>query len=222
MRRDYLQSMLREEPELFKSICRFNVSLSANLHVERRDQIAPERVFAKVVQSPRGQRRLSNRIRETWDLELGGFWEFQQPLARLALLDFEAISRLTRFVGAMAFRSPLSRVIDRSTLDVIKKSLDPETYHFAVKRSSFLVKRLPAWFDRSDSDLTHSFAEKLGKEVQATGLECFAKSFASQPKALVERLQLKLPSTVNISADNAAHCDEAASMVLRVFSESVR
>ena len=218
MIRDFLRTTLKEDASLFRAIHRFNCRMATYLNEQRMETVAPKELFQKLALSPRGERRLSRRIGNVWDLDREGYWDFRDPLSRIALLEHSALKHLALLTGTTAFREQLSRVIDRATINKIKEAVDSESYQFAVKRSSFLVKKRPEWL-RQDQPLARDEIENLAAKIETVGWECLALSFSHQPRALVQRLELKFPKDISIQAiqSNRQQSEEAADMVLRIF-----
>ncbi|MCG8650827.1 MAG: Yop proteins translocation protein K [Pirellulales bacterium] len=187
----FISQTLTQNKRLFTLIYRFNCQPAIDIHPDHLPATITSKWLQRLRDSRRGERKLSQWIAEKWNLDEQGVWDFSDIRRRLALLDYATLSRLIQFLGAAVCRRQIASVLDRNEQRELKTSIDEDTYLFALKRASFLVKDLP------DPVPAESFGD-LPSRVAAAGRKCLAVCLSDLPGALLDRLRLKFPKNLDL------------------------
>jgi len=193
----FLREILRTTPDLFGRILQFNFQPARYLHHERVRSFMDGGLFQRLLSYPCGERHLSERIAAHWKLDSAGFFDFQEPRRRLALLSSESLDRLFRLC-ALALAGPaISREIRRDEVRAFRQTFSEEDYQFAVKRSGLLIGTLPTELSRSPSA-----GETLVQHVQGHRRRLIGCCIAEESPSFTSRLLLKLPPADEPSAED--------------------
>ncbi|MEM7475300.1 MAG: SctK family type III secretion system sorting platform protein [Planctomycetota bacterium] len=212
MRKAAFCQMLQNNPGLFRRIVAFNYRTAFYLHTSRVTQIACHRTYHQLLKSERGAKQLSRMICNAWALDPVGFWEFETTISRIGLFDFSQIEHLTKLVGATLFRQPLAHVIARDHLQEIRTAIGDDCYRFAVKRSPFLIPKLP---ENVLQLLTKAIDETTSfiQQIQNVGWEVLSQTLKDAPRAMTSRLNLKLPADSALQSETVLEQEDRRACV---------
>lgn len=212
-----LRALLREEPQTFHLICKFNQLPALYVDCSHLAGLVDEHVYAKLLVSPRGRRKLSQWILGLNNIGPTSFFDFTEHRRRLALLEPDILQRLLTYTGAMLASSSIAKIIDHNTVISLKKSLGEDVYFFAVKRAAFLVDRELA------SPIADSSVTDWKIVVRRLGCQCLEQCFSNEPRSLTSRLRLKFGQDwpLDFSCHASDEQKEAAWSILKkvLFSE---
>ncbi|HVJ87854.1 MAG TPA: SctK family type III secretion system sorting platform protein [Caulifigura sp.] len=204
----FARTALRDCPDLFTRVVRFNQHPATTLHTDHLlplppgeragvrgvSQINPH-LFNRLLQSPRAERQLSAWVIKHHGLSPTGFWRFEYPPQRLAILDPPHLESLIRFTAATAITPRIIALIGGAQLREAKQSLGDDAYQFALKRASLVAGPKPIETDLPpDAPLTAA-------NITATGLAWLRTCLGNDSPELLKRTSLKLPAAWAITPE---------------------
>ncbi len=191
----FARQALRTSPALFMRVVRFNQHPAATLHSDHAPPGVDSQLLARLLASPRAERQLSRWVVRHHGLSPAGFWRFEYPPQRLALLEPEALAQLVRFAAATANYPKILSLIGGGTLREVKQTLGEGAYSFALKRAALTVGPRPLESDASPV---------TGESLVRTGLSWLRTCLGSDSPELLKRVSLKLPAGWTISPETGA------------------
>lgn len=193
--RNAVKSLFREKKELFGLVYEFNLMPAVYIHKSWMSPSIPPPLFNKITQSKRGIEKLSQWILAQYDISQNYYYDFIDPLFRLALLPSEVIYRITLYCGVTLNHKNLTAIIDRSKKEEIINSIGIEGYHFGIKKAPLLLGNrkifAKAW---SANDDVKSYIERYGAAY-------FLGAISQAPKSIFKRLVLKFPKKISENQD---------------------
>jgi hypothetical protein len=180
----FVRAIVRSNPPLFKLLVRFNQQPATTLHDDHLPTGVSPQVFHRLLTSPRGERRLSAWVSSRYDLATEGFWRFEYPPQRLALLDSETLQKLVVTAGAAIHHQQVTGLIGGTQIRDVKQGLGEQIYQFAIKRASLLV---------GPSNSPAATSGNLVAAIGRTGLSCLRTCLGADSPELLRRVSLKLP-----------------------------
>ncbi len=192
----FLKDLYRERSPLLEHILRFNLRSGAEVHPQRLPQDIqiifkgmPEGAREKLQASRRGLRRFSRLVEASGAVAVEPFFDFREPVRRLALLDGPTLEKLVIHTGAAACHPVLSRCVLRTQVQRLRESLGREVYDFSVGTAPFLIGPV-----RNPPDLC---MDDPGCDpavmVRRVGLAYLRCCLADEPSLLLTRVECKLP-----------------------------
>lgn len=209
-----IADLLAGPPQLFRMAYRFNCQPALDIHPDHlADLIAPTQL-ATIASSRRGERELSSFISKRFELGQPGWWDVSDVGMRLALLDRPRLTRLVRMLGAAVLCHPIARVIAKEPLRQLKSALGGSLYEFAVKRAPFLV-------GSAAEDGGTSLTADPSRRVTEQGVRCLASCWVGAPRALTERVALKLSPEAELEDQAAPSRESMLRLAIRLLSREV-
>lgn len=186
---------LKESRHRFALAARFNTAPAADLHPDYIPKVVDQNLFRRLAQSSRGSRVLSQWISAEHKLTDDGFWLFDEPRRRLALISRETLDQLMRYIGAAMHYRELTALIDRDQVREIRSTIGEGAYRFATRRASLMIGSLNEEIAKTQSwKDTGPWPER----ILAAGADCLSICLAGEPPVLVKRLRLKLPKGMKL------------------------
>lgn len=209
----FLKDLYRERSPLLEHILRFNLRSGAEVHPERLPQDiqnifkgVSEEAREKLQASRRGLRRFSRLVEASGAVAVEPFYDFREPVRRLALLDGPTLEKLVIHTGAAACHPVLSRCVLRTHVQRLRESLGREVYDFAVGTAPFLIGPVPNPPDLCLDDPGCDPAVM----VRRVGVAYVRCCLADEPPLLSARLECKLPpgllQACRTRAESSDHC----------------
>lgn len=152
---------------------------------------AAQPVLAALLSSPRGARRLSERLLNAHSVPLAGASALLNPAHRLALFDTEFLQRLMRYAGAALQADRIAHIIEAPKVRALRLLIGEEVVYFALRRAPFLFKPAPELIARRP--LTGGEPEALARDIETAGQDCLEVCLARAPAGLTQRLAFKFP-----------------------------
>jgi hypothetical protein len=190
----FVREAAKSCPQLIQKVVRFNLHPASTLHRDHIPSGLSSEVFNRLAQSPRGERHLSGWIAREYGLSPDGFWRFEYPPQRLALLDPPVLLDLVRYSAAALCHRSMTALIGGSTLRDVKQFLGEQAYHFALKRAALVVGPASA----EQSPLRGSLSALA---LAASGVSCLRTCLGGDAPELLRRTSLKLPAAMAISVE---------------------
>ncbi len=194
----FVRSVLRSCPELFTRVVRFNQHPAATLHADYIPAGVDPRLFGRLVQSPGAERALSRWVTRQHGLSPAGFWRFEYPPQRLALLDPPQLQSLLQFAAAAALHVRITGLIGGTQIREAKQALGEAAYSFALRRASLAVGPKPVEPEWAAG------APLSADRLHATGVSWLRSCLGNDSPELLKRTSLKLPSGWAITPDTPA------------------
>ena len=193
----WLATTIRENPALFRMICRFNLRIAQDVDASRLSDKLGQETLTKIQTSPRGSRRLGQWIESYQGPLPSPVWDYSSPVRRLALLPAGTFAQLVLTTGVAVCSPMISKLIDRSTQERFREGLGEDLYRFAVKRASLLVRDVPHRL------IPANLSMQPADQMLEVGRTCLGAVLRDEPSAVLRRLELKLPWNLA----NASHLD---------------
>ena len=181
----FIKKIIRERKDLFKLIYEFNHNIALCINFNHMLKFLDEKVARFLLSKRRGTHRLSSILEDRYGLKDDYYYDFEDPLKRLALVDQAALHRLMLYAGVAYCSEYISHVVSKKELDIIKDALGEDTYLFALKKAPFLVPHKP------DLNLDEIKEGDLLEVILKSGQECLEVCFSDLPNSVTNRIQLK-------------------------------
>lgn len=200
---------------LLPVIGEFNFLPGRYLHSSWLQALPYAALLDKLRRCPRSEARVSRYLLDLFGLGDQYWFDFTEPLLRIALLKGVALDKLVFFAGLVCVSSHIQHAVLRAEVQQLRHSLGDEAYGFALKRAPFLV---PAGsFPESERRV-----QGIRFHALLTGLHCLSGAFAGRPPALTRRLLLKLPQAWQARFDASswrAAQDNCAGLLTKLVTE---
>jgi hypothetical protein len=187
---DAVLSLFREKKDLFGLVYKFNLMPAEYIHRTWIETFIPPILFEKITQSEKGTEKLSQWLLERFNLNNDYYYDFVDPLFRLALLPNDVISQITLYCGVALNYKNITAVIDKSKKEEIINNIGIESYRFGIRRAPLLLGNgkilAEPWSEKDD----------VKSHIQRYGAAYFLTSFARAPKSIFKRLILKFPKEI--------------------------
>lgn len=190
-----MKSCVRSGGDIPGLIHGFNLLPARYMDVSWQERVIDPGLFAMLQNSPRGEKRLSSQILKTFDLGGRFHVDFRETALRLALIDPQSLARLILFTGIALDHQRIRTVIQAREQQTVRACLGEDGYFFALKRAPLLAGSIRFSF------LPESGEGTPGALAPAWGARCLGALFAGEPRALVDRLRLKLPRDFHMDVD---------------------
>lgn len=179
------QSIVRDDG-LFSRMYGFNYKLAEYVHPSH---LVDDDGVKEVMERVKGIRRVEGKLSEYLLKRLGfegiGYFGFEDPRLRLALMEPEVLMKLLMYAGAGYYSSKISKVIKKEKLLYLKEGLGEEIYFFATKRAA-LVRALAPSIDVE--------GEGSREDVFMAGKRVLEICLADEHSKILRRLELKFPA----------------------------
>lgn len=193
---DAIKSLFREKKEMFGLVYKFNLMPAKYIHRTWIDALISPLLFEKMTLSKRGTEKLSQWILTQYNLNQDYYYNFVDPLFRLALLPNEVIYKITFYCGVALNYKNITAIIDKSKKEEIINEIGLEGYHFGVKKAPLLLGNrkilVKAWSVKDD----------VKSSIERDGVTYFLASFSQAPKTIFKRLLLKFPKEICKNQDS--------------------
>lgn len=133
----------------------------------------------------RAETRMGEILLRRWGLDARPCFGFDALPGRLALVDPEPLNRLVLLAGLARHAEEISRILERTRVQAIRRQLGEEAYAFAVFRAPLIAGTLGI-------GSPGTVAPDMGTRAVATGLGMLAACWQGG-RASVSRLALKFP-----------------------------
>jgi hypothetical protein len=184
-----LKMLIKFNDPLLPLIYEFNFLPGRYIHPSWLEGLIEDDLFNRLKKSRRAGQRLSPLILLKFGLDRTCFFNFEDPVRRLALLNGETLLKLIYLAGVSVHAGEISQVIERDSVLSLKKSLGEEAYLFALKRAPFLVGRMDfPPYPRKTTDY-----EGFRDLVYECGMKALEACLGGEEASLRKRLALKLP-----------------------------
>ena len=191
---DAIKSLFRKKKELFGLVYEFNLLPADYIHKSWIDSFISPILYKKITQSKIGRETLSQWILVQNNLKRNYYYDFIDPLFRLALLPPEMIKKLSLYCGIALNHKNITSVIDKRKKEKILVSIGQDGYQFGIKIAPLLV---------GNRVNPVPLAIKVGfkKHMEKCGAAYLLSGFSHTPKSLFKRLVLKLPKDTSFNKD---------------------
>lgn len=176
-----LKDWRKNRPHIYPAVINFNFHPATYLHSSRRSQYFDNLLPDRVWESPRVSGKLSHHILKELDLLDHGFLDYPDKRWPLILLPTNRLQRLAFHIGAALLGPHIRNSLAREKVIFWKEKLGQEVYEFVLGSARLLPYQL-----KNTEKIKNNDALSLGYEV-------ILKSLDSAPKALRERVGLKIP-----------------------------
>ncbi|HVJ69771.1 MAG TPA: SctK family type III secretion system sorting platform protein [Caulifigura sp.] len=191
----FARTALRSSPDLFTRVVRFNQHPAATLHRDHIPSGIEAALFDRLIQSPRGEHKLSGWIARQAGLSPDGFWRFEYPPQRIAVLEPGQLLALARFAAATAEHGRIVSLIGGGMLRDVKQVLGDAAYNFALKRAALTIGPKPLETDTS--------APLSGESLARSGASWLRTCLGADSPELLKRTSIKLPAAFAILPETA-------------------
>ena len=181
----FVTKIIRERRDLFKLIYEFNHNIALCMNFSHMQKFIDESVAIFLLSKRKGTRRLSRILSDRYGLSDDYYYDFEDPLKRLALVDQAALHQLMLYAGVAYCSEYISHVVSKKELEIVKEALGEDTYLFALKKAPFLVPHKP------DLNLDEIQEGDLLEIILKSGQECLEVCFSDLPDSVTSRIQLK-------------------------------
>lgn len=179
----FIKRSLHREDQLFPKVYSFNYHISTYIDPSYLDDDI-RAIFFKIKDVSRVKLKLSDYLVTKFGLDDLGYFDFEEPRLRLALIDKKILFKLLMFAGAVYYSDLISKVIKKDDLGMMKKGIGEEVYFFATKRAA-LVKALAPKISFEGEPTSEAIFE-AGKHILEICL-------SHESGKLLKRLALKFP-----------------------------
>lgn len=216
MANDYLKDIICGNNPLGPLIYRFNYLSASYLHQTRLAKYLPAWAEGKLLASRRVVSKLSDMILREEKLEGKYFFDFEDPLRRIALLDTSVLDRLIFLVGLTVHAPRISQIIRKSEALKVKEDIGNDAYDFAVKKAAWLY-RGPYFTVSVDKDLS------IKESINQVGKRYFEVALSGEEETLTRRLQWKfsIEGQPEFSAEPDENKDGARALLMKIGQKEV-
>ena len=208
----WIQSLVRERPDLYRTIYDWNCYPHRWVAADRLPApAAPTPVISLLEQTPAGRARLSRHFRQQLAL-MEDFWDFRDARRRLALLSPTSLRQLARTVGAAMHAPRLARIIAKEQRRVVTERLGAAAYGFALRHGLAHAE--------STSPIAAPFDAWL-EQVEQDGWISVRSVLQHEPTPVTQRLRLKFPANLPCEATALQPADTAWSRLQPALAASL-
>lgn len=145
---------------------------------------------AELLEKLKDNTRVSNKLSRYLMYQFGFndkfFFNFSDPITRIALLPGSSLEELIQYVGVSFHHKSIQQVIQREDVLSLREILGDELYSFSIKQS-------PSLLNDALKTLPLPNIQPFEQRSLLTGLICLHAALQNHPVALRKRLILKLP-----------------------------
>ena len=182
------------------AILTFNFLPLSYIHASWRDALAEKYSFptehedftAYILND--GSSYLQRWFLESHQLDKDFDFNFESPLKRIALLDYESIASLSYWLAIALTSENIRTLLSANHVAMLKELLGDDGYDFALYQAPFL---LGAWPKSLRVTLTFSSIEALDESLQTIGFSALFSLLQEYPHAFNQRLKFKLPEAIS-------------------------
>lgn len=171
------------------SICRFNFLPIQYIHPSWLSTLPTGFVLERLRHCQRTAHHLSRYLLAQFGLENRYWFEFTDPVNRIALLNSPSLIKLAFYTGLTLNADPIRRALQRCEVNNLKKAIGEDNYLFAVKRAPFL------WPASENVHKLPSDPDHLRQYLISAGITYLDNAFYQRSSALTQRLWWKLPKS---------------------------
>jgi hypothetical protein len=175
------------------SICQFNFLPIQYIHSSWLTRLPSGFIMERLRHCQRTAHRLSRYLLSRFGLEDQYWFEFTDPVNRIALLNSPSLIKLVFYTGLTLNADPIRRAVGRCEVVNFKAAIGEEGYLFAVKRAPFL------WLTPENADTLPSNPNQLHQHLISAGIAYLDNIFYHHSPALTQRLWWKFPKSWHCS-----------------------
>lgn len=168
-------------------ICRFNFLPSQYIHSSWLTTLPAGFIMERLRHCQRTAHRLSRYLLAHFGLENQYWFEFTDPIHRIALLNSHHLIKLVFYTGLTLNADPIRRAVGRCEVVNLKAAIGEEGYLFAVKRAPFI------WPTSENRGALPTDTDRLRHHFISRGIAYLDNAFYQRAPALTQRLWWKLP-----------------------------
>jgi hypothetical protein len=169
------------------SICQFNFLPMQYIHHSWLTGLPTGFVMERLRHCQRTTHRLSRYLLRHFKLEDQYWFEFTDPINRIALLDNNNLIKLVFYTGLTLNTNAIRQAVQRCEVVNLKQAIGKVGYFFAVKRAPFL------WPTIENIDTLPTDPYQLRQCLISMGINYLDNAFYQRSPALTQRLWWKLP-----------------------------
>jgi len=168
------------------TIWEFNYKPERYIDTTWLETIPNGKLLEKLRQNKRDTSQLSHYLLSQLGFNGQFFFDFSDPIARVALSPPENLKKLVEYIGVTYQQHDIRRTITKAEVAIMKDNIGENVYQFGLQSSPEITKKPLTYFAFKD-EVT------LKQRILITGIICLNNSFKYQPTALRKRLLIKLP-----------------------------
>ncbi len=218
-------------PELFSAILRFNFLPAGYMDVSWwQSEWPPSELRARLHDSRRAQRRLSQIILHQFELTNKLDFDFAMEKKHLALLAPTRLLQLVKLAGLTLQIQRIARAILRQDREAITDTVGESDYRFALKRAPQILREANVEpVEATDDTIGDTRFSTLEEDCRRFGYSALAAAMQGMPMAFSHRLQLKFPRTdverywrnVEVQSDNSVSADDNIAHFFMILNREV-
>ena len=190
--RDAIRSLFRRKKELFGLVYEFNLLPANYIHESWIKSFISTILLKKITESKRGREILSQWILAQNNLNQDYYYNFTDPLLRLALLPSEMMNKISLYCGIALNHKNITGIIDKRKREKIVESIGQDGYQFGIKIAPLLV-------GNRTNPVSLSIKGGFKKHLEKCGATYLLYGFSRAPRPLFKRLTLKLPKDISFN-----------------------
>ncbi|MBD3315438.1 MAG: hypothetical protein GF344_06595 [Chitinivibrionales bacterium] len=190
--RDYafIRELFAKKSSLLKEIYEFNALPSRYVDSSWHTFFFSFPLPMNRMKHPAMEKKLSQVVLESIQMRGEWFFDFSDPLKRIALVPSETLQRAAYMGGAGLLSGRIRKMIEKPKADLVKKNLGESAYYFALKRAPLIMN-----VEYEDVDSIDLFGPELADDVLRMGISLLGACFSFAPESLRRRVKLKLPKS---------------------------
>ena len=196
MHKNFFIDIITRKPDLFAAILRFNGFTAprgfADAPVQMRDLCAamPEGLLDELLRNTRSRRHLCALSHSA-----NPFWDFAEESRRLALLEPETLTTLTRFYGAGLHALEVARTVLGREVAALREAIGERAYLYALQRGQYQALAGRELFAARHRDLN------LPERINLHGREALGLITAEWPQPLQNIAPVAALSDIALQTD---------------------
>jgi hypothetical protein len=205
-----LKDWRKTRPHIYPAVLNFNFQPATYLHSSRRSQFFDNLMPDRVWESTRVSEKISNHILKELDLVEHCFLDYPDKRWPLILLPTNRLQRLAFHIGAAVLGPHIRNSLAREKVIFWKEKLGQEVYEFVLGSARLLPIQLKN-------------TEKIkSNDALSLGYALIVKSLDSAPKALRERVLLKMPIDQKSQNEISPSADQIVYSVMSIVEAEWR
>jgi hypothetical protein len=169
------------------AICQFNFLPIQYIHTSWLTTLPAGSMMERLRHCQRTAHRLSHYLLAHFKLENQYWFEFTNPVNRIALLNRDSLIKLVFYTGLTLSADAIRRAVRGCDVVNLKNAIGEEGYFFAVKRAPFF------WPALEDVHTLPTDPYHLRQHLVLKGMSCLDALFCQRSLALTQRLWWKIP-----------------------------
>jgi len=210
-----VQKSLLNNREQFLQLYRFNYNLLDYAKKEIVEEFFPNCPIEILYKNKYTKKVFSKMLLKKMDLEGKEYWDTENVLTKIALLEQSVIFQLIRLMGAAIYHLEIRKEIKRERVKNIIEFLGKTTYIFAMKRAVFFIKEN----DPLRNYLVNIVEKETEFNIESIGWEILNMAFWQEDIGLTKRLWLKIGSP--FQPKESEFKERATKLVKRILTHEV-